>query len=296
MSAVATSARAVAQRRGKSSPTRDAWNRYRRNRMALIGGTIAIVILLTAILAPVLATQEYDFSNLAETLQGPSAQHLLGTDEVGRDLFSRLVFGARTSMTVGIFVPLIGALIGMPLGAIAGWFGHVADFITLRLVEAATAIPALLVGLLLIAIYGSGLFHVTIFLGVVSWVGFARLTRAQFIALRDREFVTAARAIGTPNWRIMVQHILPNALGPIIVLFILSIPGAVFAEAGYSFLGLGVQDPVPSWGKMITEGGQFMRIDPLFALLPILMIALTMLSFSFLGDGLRDALDPNARE
>jgi ABC-type dipeptide/oligopeptide/nickel transport system permease subunit len=296
MSAVATSARAVPQRRSKSSPTRDAWNRYRRNRMALVGGALAIVILLTAILAPVLATQAYDFSDLAQTLKGPSAQHLLGVDEVGRDIFSRLVYGARTSMTVGIFVPMIGALIGMPLGAVAGWFGHAADFITLRLVEAATAVPALLVGLLLIAIYGSGLFHVTIFLGVVSWVNFARLTRAQFIALRDREFVTAARAIGTPNWRIMVQHILPNALGPIIVLFILSIPGAVFAEAGYSFLGLGVQDPVPSWGKMITEGGQFMRIDPLFALLPILMIALTMLSFSFLGDGLRDALDPNALE
>ena len=296
MSAVATAARVTAQRRARSSPSRDAWNRYRRNRAALIGGALAALILLTALLAPILAPYAYDYSNLAETLKPPGGAHLLGTDEVGRDVLSRLVYGARTSMTVGIFVPVIGALIGIPIGAAAGWFGGVADFITLRLVEAMTSIPALLVGLLLIAIYGSGLFHVTLFLGVVSWLGFARLTRAQFIALREREFVTAARAIGTPNWRIMLQHILPNAAGPIIVIFILSVPGAVFGEAGYSFLGLGIQDPLPSWGKMITEAGQYMRINALYALLPIGCIAATMLSFSFLGDGLRDALDPNALE
>jgi oligopeptide transport system permease protein len=296
MSAIAAPVRTTSARRARSSPWRDAWHRFRRNRLALVGGIISSLILLTAIFAPLIATQAYDYSSLADTLQGPSAQHLLGTDEVGRDLFSRLVYGARTSMTVGFFVPVIGALIGMPLGAAAGWFGGVADFITLRLVEAATSVPAILVGLLLIAIYGSGLFHVTLFLGVVSWVGFARLTRAQFLALRDREFVTAARAIGTPGWRIMLSHILPNAAGPIIVLFVLAIPGAVFAEAGYSFLGLGVQDPIPSWGKMITEGGRYMQIDALFGLLPILCIALTMLGFSFTGDGFRDALDPNALE
>jgi oligopeptide transport system permease protein len=296
MSAVAAPLQTTSKRRARSSPWRDAWNRYRRNRLALVGGVIASLILLTGIFAPLIATYAYDYSALTEVLQLPSGQHILGTDEVGRDLFSRLVWGARTSMTVGFFVPVIGALIGMPIGAAAGWFGGVADFITLRLVEAMTSIPPILVGLLLISIYGSGLFHVTLFLGVVSWVGFARLTRAQFLALRDREFVTAARAIGTPNWRIMLSHILPNAAGPIIVLFVLAIPGAVSGEAGYSFLGLGVQDPVPSWGKMITEGGRYIRVDPLFALLPIVLFAMTMLSFSFVGDGLRDALDPNALE
>jgi oligopeptide transport system permease protein len=296
MSAVATAARGATKPRVRSSPLRDAWNRFRRNRAAFVGAIIAIIILLTALLAPVITPYAYDYSNLSETLLPPGPGHLFGTDEVGRDLFTRIVYGARTSMTVGIFVPAIGALIGVPLGAAAGWFGRTVDFVVLRLVEAATAVPAYLVALLLISIYGSGLFHVALFLGVVSWVGYARLTRAQFIALRDREFVTAARAIGTPSWRIMLQHILPNAAGPIIVVFVLGIPGAVFGEAGYSFLGLGVQDPIPSWGKMITEGEQYMRIDPLFALLPIVCIALTMLSFSFVGDGLRDALDPNALE
>ncbi len=296
MSIIAASAAVAPRRHARSSPWRDAWRRYRRNRMALIGGVIAGLVLSIALLAPILAPGGYEYSNLAETLKGPSPQHLLGTDAVGRDLLSRLIYGARTSMTVGFLVPLIGALIGLPIGAAAGWFGKAVDFITLRLIELATAIPAILLGLLLIALYGSGLFHVTLFLGITSWVGYARITRAQFISLREREFVTAARAIGTPAWRIMFLHILRNAAGPIIIIFVLGIPGAVFGEAGYSFLGLGVQDPIPSWGKMITDGGQYLQLAPLVALLPMLFVGLTTLSFSFVGDGLRDALDPNAQE
>ncbi|HLH74359.1 MAG TPA: ABC transporter permease [Chloroflexota bacterium] len=296
MSAIATIAQVIPRRRVHSSPWGDAWRRYRRNRMALVSAFIAGLTVFLAIFAPLIAPYSFSYADLAATLQGPSAHHLLGTDEIGRDVLSRLIYGARTSMTVGFLVPLIGLLIGMPVGAVAGWFGRRSDFIALRLIEASTAIPPILVGLLLIAIYGSGLFHVTLFLGIVSWVPFARLTRAQFIALREREFVTAARAIGTPPWRIMLLHILPNAAGPIILLFALSIPAAISAEASYSFLGLGVQDPVPSWGKMITEGGQYIQIDPLFSLLPMLCLALTTLSFNFVGDGLRDALDPNALE
>lgn len=296
MSAIAARGDAIPRRRARSSPWGDAWRRYRRNRMALVSAFVAGLILFVAIFAPLLAPYSYSFSDLAATLQGPSAHHLLGTDEIGRDLLSRLIYGARTSMTVGFLVPLIGLLIGMPIGAAAGWFGSKTDFIALRLIEASTAVPPILVGLLLISIYGSGLSHVTLFLGIVSWVPFARLSRAQFIALREREFVTAARAIGTPPWRIMIRHILPNAAGPIILLFVLSIPAAVSTEASYSFLGLGVQDPIPSWGKMITEGGQYIQTDPLFGLLPMLCLALTTLGFNFVGDGLRDALDPNARE
>lgn len=287
---------APSRRVARSSPWGDAWRRFRRNRMALIGGIIAALILLTAVLAPVLAPGGYEFTNLSATLQGSSALHPLGTDEVGRDLLSRIIWGARTSMTVGFLVPLIGTLIGLPLGASAGWFGGKVDFVVLRLVEAMTSVPSILVAILLVTIYGSGLVNVALYLGVTSWVGVARLTRAQFISLRGREFVTAARAIGTPPWRIMLQHILPNAAGPIIIVFVLAIPGAVFGEAGLSFLGLGVQDPIPSWGKMILEGGRYMELDPLIGLLPMLCIALTMLSFSFVGDGLRDALDPNALE
>jgi len=296
MSAVATAVPVPRKRQARSSPWGDAWRRYRRNRMALVSAFIAGLILFCGIFASLLAPHPYDYSVLADTLQGPSFQHLLGTDEVGRDLLSRIIYGARTSMIVGFFVPAIGVLIGLPVGAAAGWFGGRIDYVVQRLVEMFTAVPTILLAILLVTIYGSGLANVTLFLGITAWVGFARLTRAQFFALRDREFVTAARAIGTPPWRIMLNHILPNAAGPIIILFVLAIPGAVFGEAGLSFLGLGVQDPIPSWGKMITEGGQYMQIAPLVALLPMLCIGLTMLSFSFVGDGLRDALDPNALE
>jgi ABC-type dipeptide/oligopeptide/nickel transport system permease subunit len=296
MSLAATSGIAAWRGRARSSPWATAWRRYRRNRMALAGGVVAILVLLVAIAAPLLAPGGYQYSNLSETLQGPSRAHWLGTDAVGRDFLARLIYGARTSMTVGFGVPIIGALIGLPIGAIAGWFGGWLDFLTQRMVEVGTAVPPLLVGLLLIALYGSGLSHVVLFLGITSWIAFARITRAQFFALRTREFVVAAQATGTPPWRIMLAHILPNALGPIIILLVQSIPAAVFAEAGYSFLGLGVQDPLPSWGKMIADGGRYMQLVPLVALMPIFCIGLTMLSFSFVGDGCRDALDPNALE
>lgn len=296
ISPVGAASTLTVRRSRRSSPWADAWRRYRRNRMALVGLVIAAIILLTAIFAPLLAPGGYGLTNLSETLQGPSATHLLGTDEIGRDLLSRIIWGARTSMTIGFLVPVIGTLIGLPVGAAAGWFGGKIDFVVLRLIEAMTSVPALLIAILLVTIYGSGLYNVALYLGITSWVGIARLTRAQFIALREREFVTASRAIGTPPWRIMFQHILPNAAGPIIIVFVLAIPGAVFGEAGLSFLGLGVQDPIPSWGKMILEDATYMQIDPLIGLLPMLCIMLTMLSFSFVGDGLRDALDPNALE
>jgi oligopeptide transport system permease protein len=262
----------------------------------MAGAVIASVILFTALFAPVLAPTAYDYAVLSDTLQTPSAAHLFGTDEVGRDLLSRIIFGARTSMLVGITVPTIAVLIGVPLGAAAGWFGGRTDFLLLRAVEIMTAIPTIMVALLLVSIYGAGLDHLILYFAIFGWVGMARLTRAQFLSLRDREYVTAARAIGTPSWRIISQHLLPNAAGPIIVVFVLGIPGAVFGEAGLSFLGLGVQDPIPSWGKMIAQGAQYMQESPLIGMIPIVCIALTMLSFSFVGDGLRDALDPNALE
>lgn len=296
MSVAASRARVGQRGRARSSPWRDAWRRYRRNRLAMAGGTVASIIVLLAIFAPLLAPYRYDYAVLAQTLQGPSLQHPLGTDEIGRDLLSRIIYGARTSMTVGFFVPLIGTAIGLPIGAVAAWFGGYVDFVVQRLFEAMAAIPSLLVALLLISIYGAGLDHLILFMGITGWVGSARYARAMFLALRDREFVTAARAIGTPSWRIMLVHLLPNAAGPLIVGFAMAIPGAIFGEAGLSFLGLGVQDPIPSWGKMISESAPYFQNDPLLGLIPVVCIALTMLSFSFVGDGLRDALDPSALE
>lgn len=276
------------------SPWYDAWQRYRQHRLAVIGGISAIIILLVALLAPLIAPYSYVSSNLSATLQPPSPQHLLGTDAIGRDLLSRLIYGTRTSMTVGFFVPTIAVVVGLPIGAAAGWLGGWVDVIVQRLVEAMTAIPTILLALLLVTLYGSGLRNVTLFLGLAGWLGFARLVRAQFLTLREREFVKAAQALGTPSWRIILFHILPNAAGPLAVLFVLSIPGAVFGEAGLSFLGLGVQDPLPSWGKMIADNASYVQLDPLLVLLPVLCIIITVLSFSFVGDGLRDALDPTA--
>jgi ABC-type dipeptide/oligopeptide/nickel transport system permease subunit len=295
-SAIATAQGVPARARRRSTPLGDAWRRFRRNRLALIGLVIASLILFAAIFAPLLAPAPYDYSDISQILQPPGNGHLLGTDEVGRDLLSRMIYGARTSMTVGIFVPIIGTLIGLVLGGAAGWFGGKVDFLALRMIEAMTAIPSLIIALILVDLYGAGLDHIILFLGLTGWVGVTRLARAQFIALREREFVTAARAIGTPAWRIMLQHLLPNAAGPIIVVFVLGIPSAIFGEAGLSFLGLGVQDPIPSWGKMISQSSSYLQQDPLIGMLPVLCIALTMLSFSFVGDGMRDALDPNALE
>lgn len=281
--------------RSNSSFWHAAWYRYRRNRLALVSGVIAVLILLVSALASVIAPYGYATQDLSQSLVGPSLHHLLGTDELGRDLLSRAIFGARTSMTIAIGAPLLGALIGIPLGIISGWFGGVADFITLRGFEVFTMVPQILMALLLIALFGSGVWKLVLFLGVTSWVGFGRLARAQYIALRDRDFVQAARAMGVPTWRIIIVHVLPNALGPIIVFFVQAIPATIFASAGFSFLGLGVQDPLADWGKMINDGQEFLPIAPVVALLPIICIALATLSFSFAGDGLRDALDPTSR-
>ena len=275
-----------------TSAFRQAAGRFFRNRPASAGLVVALFFVLTAILAPLIARTPYDFSKLADALQFPSATYPLGTDAVGRDFFSRLVYGARTSMLVGFIVPSIAMLIGLPMGAAAGWFGGWVDTIVTRIIEFMTAFPSILFAVFLVSIFGSGLSKVILFLGLTGWVGVCRLARAQFLALREREFVTAARATGTPEHEIMVRHVLVNAAGPIIVSFTLGIPGAIFGEAGLSFLGLGVNDPLPSWGKMIADAGPYASVYWYLAIIPIACIALSMLSFSFIGDGLRDALDP----
>ncbi|MFZ0218342.1 MAG: ABC transporter permease [Candidatus Dormiibacterota bacterium] len=291
----AAAPRSLRPRRASSSFWAAAWYRYRRNGLALVSGFIAVVILLVAVFAPVIAPYGYAVQDLGASLAGPSIHHLLGTDYLGRDLLSRAIYGARTSMTVAIGAPLIAALVGLPIGIIAGWFGGIADFIALRAFEVFTMVPQILLALLLISLFGGGLLKLVLFLAVTLWVGFGRLARAQYIALRDRDFVQAARAMGVPTWRIVIVHILPNALGPIIVFFVQQIPATIFAAAGFSFLGLGVQDPLADWWKMINDGEQYLQVDATVALLPIFCIALATLSLSFAGDGLRDALDPTSR-
>lgn len=273
-----------------------SWRRFRRNKLALVSGAVVVLILLVAIFAPLIAPQGYQVQDLSNSLAGPSKDHLLGTDRLGRDLLSRAIYGARTSMLVAICAPLLGAVIGIPIGILAGWYGKVVDFIALRLFEIFTMVPQILVALLLIALFGSSVTKLILFLGISSWYGFARLARAQYIALRDRDFVLAARAVGVPTWRILIIHLLPTAIGPMIIFVVQEIPATIFASAGFSFLGLGIQDPLADWGKMINDGTQYLSIDLWTVMVPTVCIALATLAFSFLGDGMRDAIDPSSRQ
>jgi ABC-type dipeptide/oligopeptide/nickel transport system permease subunit len=271
---------------------RDGARRFLANPLAVAGLVVVTVVVLAAILAPVIALTDYDEANILETLEFPSAAHPLGTDAVGRDFYSRIVYGARTSMLVGFAASLLSLVIGVPLGALAGWRGGWVDTVVLRIVELMTAVPGLLVALLLVSLYGGGLANVILFLGLFGWVGTCRLARAQFLALREREFVTAARATGTPEGQIMTRHVLTNAAGPILLAFTMAIPGAIFGEAGLSFLGMGINDPIPSWGKMISESSAYILVYWHLALFPTAILAITILAFNFVGDGLRDAIDP----
>jgi ABC-type dipeptide/oligopeptide/nickel transport system permease subunit len=284
-----------AGRQASASFWHAAWYRYRQNKLALVAGAVVIFILLVALLAPYIAPYSDSNNDLLHTLGGPSWHHWLGTDQLGRDTLTRVIWGARTSMTVAIGATTIGAVIGIPIGMMAGFFGGLFDWVSNRLFELFTMVPTILAALLFITIFGVSVWKLTLFIGITLWVGFARLTRAQFLALRDREFVQAAHAAGVPQWRIILIHIVPNGVGPLIVFYVQQIPSVIFVAAGFSFLGLGVQDPLADWGKMINDSVSYLPIDTTLVLVPIACIMIACLSFSFLGDGLRDALDPTSR-
>lgn len=274
----------------------DARRRFLRNRLATAGLCVVALFIIFAVFADVLAPEPYDRSVLSETLRFPSARHWLGTDQVGRDMLSRMIYGARTSLIVGFAVQGLAFGIGIPLGALAGLrAGGWADFVVIRLVEVMSAFPSFLFALFILSVIGGGLFNVIFAIGITSWIDVTRLTRAQLLTLREREFVQAARALGANDRHIVLHHLLPNALPPLIVMLALGIPGAIFAEAGLSFLGLGINDPIPSWGKMVGDSMGYIRVYWHVGFFPTLMIALAMLSFNFVGDGLRDALDPTLR-
>lgn len=272
----------------------DALRRFVHNRLAMGGLVLVLFFIILAIFADLLAPYRYDKADFSKVLQFPfiDPQHPLGTDEVGRDFLSRLIYGARTSLTVGLAVQLIAFSIGIPLGAAAGYRGGAVDFVITRIIDVMTAFPGLLFAIFLITVWGGGLEKVIVVLGMTSWIGVTRLTRAQFLTLREKEFVGAARAIGATEGRIIFRHILPNALTPLLVALSFGIPAAIFAEASLSFLGIGVNDPLPSWGKMVGVSSAYIRVYWHVGLFPTILIALTMLGFSFVGDGVRDALDP----
>lgn len=277
------------------SPLQDAMRRFVQNRLAMFGLITISFFIFLAIFADIIVPyglNQVDFEN-AYLLPFQDIQHILGGDGVGRDFLTRLIYGARTSMFVGLSVPLISFLIAIPLGSIAGYRGGFIDFIVLRIIEITTSVPPLILALVLISVTGAGVENVIFVLAVTSWVGPARITRAQFLRYRESDFVLAARALGTSDFRIIFFHILPNALAPLLVSFTFAVPLAIFAEAGLSFLGIGITEPTASWGKMVGGSvGNSIRVYYHLATFPTLLVALNMLGFSFIGDGLQEALDP----
>ncbi|HLB11392.1 MAG TPA: ABC transporter permease [Dehalococcoidia bacterium] len=281
--------------RPPTSLWRDALRRLARNRMAVLGGVIALVLIGTAILAPLLAPYDPVKQDYNAVLSPPSREHVMGTDGLGRDVLSRLIFGARTSMTVGVFTQFIILAIGLSIGASAGLAGGRVDNLAMRFTDIMYAFPDLLLIILLRSIFGGTVIMVFVAIGLAGWVTVARLVRGQILSLKERDYVEAARAMGAGQFRILRQHLLPNALGPIIVALTFGIPAAIFAEAALSYIGAGITPPTPSWGSMIQDGFQAIFAFPYLVLYPGLAIAVTMMSFTFLGDGLRDALDPRMR-
>jgi len=282
-------------RSSTSSLSRDALRRLRKNRLAMAGLMVVVVLLLLAIFADVLAPYPYTKVNFGRLNEAPSRDYPLGTDQIGRDLLSRMIYGARVSMLVGLGAQIIIVLIGVPMGAIAGYLGGRVDLVLTRIIDVMYAFPRLLFVILVMSMLGAGLTNIFIALGLTGWVGIARQTRAQVLAIKEKEFVEGARALGAGFWRILSKHVLPSALTPIVVSVTFGIPEAIFTEAALSFIGVGINPPTPSWGQMVGENQQFLRSYWYLCVFPSIAIAVTMLSFTFFGDGVRDALDPKMK-
>lgn len=270
----------------------DSWRRLKRNKAAMLGLIMAGVFILIAIFAPVFAPYPPNEIDLLSVLETPSRTHWLGTDYYGRDLLSRIIFGSRISISVGVIVQVISLSIGTLMGSLAGYYGGKVDMFIMRIVDIFMSFPSLLFTIAIMVALGPGLYNVFIALGVIWWTRTARIVRSEFMRHKEREYVEAARAIGHNDFKIMYKHILPNCLAPLIITFTMGIATAIMAEASLSFLGLGAQEPMPSWGSMVNNGLQYLRTAPWYSLFPGLAIAYTVLSFNLLGDGLRDALDP----
>jgi ABC-type dipeptide/oligopeptide/nickel transport system permease subunit len=273
----------------------DAWRRLIRNKLAIVGLMIVTIFALVAVLAPVIAP--YGQAEVVDhrlAREHPSSTWPMGLDANGRDIFSRMVYGAQISLVVGVLSQVIVLLIGVPVGAAAGFFGGSTDNVLMRLVDVIYAIPQLLMVLLFVNWWGPGLFNIFLAIGLVGWVTLSRLVRGQFLSLREQEYVSAAQVSGGSGSYIIRKHMLPNSMTPVIVALTFGIPTAIFTEAALSFVGVGIRPPQASWGQMVADGSKpgYITTDPHMLLFPVLAIGLTMLGFSFLGDGLRDALDP----
>ena len=269
----------------------DIWRQLQRNRMALAGVAIVVVMFLLALLAP-LYDHDPGAIDIAQRLMPPGWGHLLGTDDLGRDVFARILYGARISLLVGFVAVGIATLIGIFVGAIAGFYGRWVDALLMRFVDIMLCFPTFFLILAVIAFLEPSIWNIMIIIGLTGWMGVARLVRAEFLSLRGRDFVIAAQSIGASDLRLIFRHILPNALSPVIVSATLGVAGAILTESALSFLGIGVQPPTPSWGNMLITGKQTLGSAWWLSVFPGMAILLTVLGYNLLGEGLRDALDP----
>lgn len=274
---------------------RDATRRLRRNRSAMLGLGIVVFLVLVAIFAPLIAPHDPLAQSLEDRLQAPSRHHLLGTDDLGRDLLSRIIYGSRISLQVGFFSVLIALVVGTFLGALGAYYGKILDTIIMRSMDVLLAFPGVLLAIGIVAVLGPSLNNAMVAIGIVTIPRYARVVRASVLTIKESEFVQAARALGNGGFRILFVHILPNCLAPLTVQTTLNIATAILEAAGLSFLGLGAQPPTAEWGAMLAGARQYLRIAPWVTALPGLAIVLTVMGFNLFGDGLRDALDPRMK-
>ncbi|MEJ2486658.1 MAG: ABC transporter permease [Anaerolineales bacterium] len=291
----------VMQPRGHEKMSVMVWRKFRKHPGAVVGAIVLTLLVISTLLAP-LSPYDPEISDLAHKLEPPSWQHPFGTDSLGRDMLTRVLFGGRISLFVGFFATMITLIIGIPIGAIAGYFGGRIDNILMRLIDATLALPSLMILILLNAflmevkipfIERNNVLVIAVVIGLLAWMTIARLVRAIFLTLREMEYVQAARALGSSNFRTIVAEIMPNGLGPIIVESTLEIGWAIMEESGLSFLGFGIRPPTPSWGNLLSNAQEHLTQHPWLAIFPGVMIFLTIISVNYIGDGLRDALDPH---
>ncbi|SCX89703.1 ABC transporter permease [Alkaliphilus peptidifermentans] len=279
----------------KRGPWREVWRRMKQNKAAMVGLVIIGILIFAALTANIIAPYGYDDQNLPGRFQTPNSKHLLGTDNFGRDIFSRIIYGSRISLMVGFIAVGIAALSGGTLGAIAGFYGGKLDNVIMRMIDILLAIPGILLAISIVAALGPGLRNVMIAVGIGAIPGYARIVRASVLSLRDQEFIEAAKAVGANDFRIITKHIIPNSMAPIIVQATLGVANAILAAAGLSFIGLGIQPPTPEWGAMLSSGRNYIRDYPHIATFPGIAIMITIFGLNLLGDGLRDALDPRLK-
>jgi peptide/nickel transport system permease protein len=274
---------------------REFWARLRGNRLAMAGLTLVAGLFVVSLAAPWLAPYDPNFIDLQEVLMPPSPAHLLGTDPLGRDVLSRIIYGSQVSLKVGFVAVGLATLIGVLVGAVAGFYGGWVDQVLMRLVDLMLCFPTFFLILAVIAVLEPSIWNIMVVIGLTSWMGVARLVRAEFLSLREREFVVAARALGAGDARLIFRHLMPNALAPVMVSATLGVAGAILTESALSFLGLGVQPPTPSWGNILTAGKDNIEIAWWLSLWPGLAILVTVMSYNLLGEGIREAIDPRLK-